>query len=120
MNARTGNVVAREVEIADTRETRRKGLLGRRGLDTSAALVLLPCFSVHTAFMKFPIDVAFLNRDGIVVRIVHDMHAWRIAGAWHAHATIEFASGCLKAQDVRVGDRLFLAGTAAADSVSAA
>src|SRR5207244_12709784 len=53
MNAHTRTVVASAVEVADDRATRRKGLLGRDHLDPAAALVPTPCFSVHTAFMKF-------------------------------------------------------------------
>src|SRR5262245_9000191 len=109
MNARTGEVVATAVELADTRETRRKGLLGRDSLDVSTAMILLPCFSVHTAFMRFPIDVIFIDREGIVVRVVRNLEPWRAVGAWRAHAVIEMAGGCLKSRDVRSGDRLYLA-----------
>jgi uncharacterized protein len=109
MNARTNDVVADHVEIADTRATRRRGLLGRDSLDPSAALLLLPCFSVHTAFMRFPIDVAFVNREGVVVRVVNDLGPWQIAGSVRAHAAIEFAAGALRTRDVRPGDRLYLA-----------
>jgi uncharacterized membrane protein (UPF0127 family) len=109
MNARTSRVVAHEVELADTRETRRKGLLGRQCLDPRAALILVPCFSVHTAFMKFPIDVVFVNRQGTVVKVVRNLAAWRIAGAIGAHAAIEFATGAIPEGTVEPGDRLFLA-----------
>lgn len=107
MNARTGNVVANDIELADTRETRRKGLLGRPSLDVSAALILRPCFSVHTAFMKFSIDVVFVNREGVVVRVARNLVPWRIAGALSAHAVVELSAG--GAADIQVGDRLYLA-----------
>jgi len=109
MNARTGDAVAETVELADTRETRRRGLLGRKSFDASSAIILLPCFSVHTAFMKFAIDVVFIDRDGVVVHSVRNMTPWRTAGAWRAHAVVEFAAGAIAARDIRVGDRLFLA-----------
>lgn len=105
VNARTGGVVAADVEIAATRSTRRRGLLGRSGLDPQAALVLSPCVSVHTAFMKFPIDAVFVDRDGVVRRVV-TMPAWRAAVDVGARAVIELAAG--GARDVRVGDRLYL------------
>ena len=108
MNARTGDVVASEVELADTRATRRRGLLGRQSMDVSSALILLPCFSIHTAFMRFPIDALFVDREGVVVRIVRNLGAWRVAAAWRAHAVIELAGGCLNGRDVRNGDRLYL------------
>jgi hypothetical protein len=107
MNARSGNVVANEVELADTRESRRQGLLGRASMGPSSALILRPCFSVHTAFMQFAIDVVFVNRDGVVVKVARQLVPWRIAGAWGAHAVVEFAAG--GAAEIEVGDRLYLA-----------
>jgi len=108
-NTRTEHVVASAVEVANTRATRRRGLLGRDSLDLAAALVLSPCCSIHTAFMRFPIDAAFIDRDGQVLRIVRDLAPWRIAIAPRAHAVVEFAGGCLNGRDVQVGDRLYLA-----------
>jgi uncharacterized membrane protein (UPF0127 family) len=107
MNARTAKVVAEQIEMADTRESRRKGLLGRDRLDASAALILRPCFSVHTVGMRFPIDVLFVDRDGVIVRVVRNLVPWRIAAAWGAHAVVEVAAGT--AADVQRGDRLYLA-----------
>ncbi len=107
-NARTDCVVASIVEVATTRTERRRGLLGRDSLDIAAAMVLSPCCSIHTAFMRFPIDVAFVDRDGQVTRIVRDLAPWRVAIAPRAHAAVEFAGGCLSSRDLRVGDRLLL------------
>jgi uncharacterized protein len=107
-NARTECVVASAVEVATTRAERRRGLLGRKSLDLAAALVLSPCCSIHTAFMRFPIDVAFVDRDGCVMRIVRDLAPWRIAIVPRAHAVVEFAGGCLSRRDLQVGDRLVL------------
>ena len=108
VNGRTDAVVATSVEVADTRRTRRKGLLGRASLDPASAMLITPCFSVHTAFMRFPIDVAFVDREGRAVRLVRALPPWRMAGAFGAHAVIELAAGRLDACDVQVGDRLFL------------
>ncbi|HEY7291353.1 MAG TPA: DUF192 domain-containing protein [Vicinamibacterales bacterium] len=109
MNARTGEVIATDVELANTRETRRRGLLGRDGLDSSAALILIPCFSVHTAFMRFSIDVVFIDRDGIVLRVARNLEPWRVAAAWGAHAVIEMAGGATREDSICAGDRLYLA-----------
>jgi len=108
INRRTGETIARHVEVADTRSTRRRGLLGRDCLEASSALVLSPCFAVHTAFMRFAIDVVFVDRNGCVVRIVRDLASWRMAAAWRAARVIELAAGELRTRDVRVGDRLYL------------
>jgi uncharacterized membrane protein (UPF0127 family) len=108
-NDRTEQVIASVVEIADTRATRRRGLLGRDALDPAVAMVITPCCSIHTAFMRFAIDAAFVDRNGRVTNVVHDLAPWRIAMALRAHAVIEFAGGCLRRRDVQVGDRLYLA-----------
>src|SRR3546814_5765523 len=62
---REGEVLA-SLEVADLRAARRKGLLGRDGID--GALLLLPARSVHTFGMRFPIDVAWCDRELNVVR----------------------------------------------------
>lgn len=108
VNERTGQLVASEVELAATRRARRQGLLGRDRLDSDAALLLAPCCSIHTAFMKFAIDVAFVDRQGQVIRFVRDMQPWKIAISLRAHAAIEFPAGALRSRDVKIGDRLYV------------
>jgi uncharacterized protein len=108
INQRTGAPIATTVERAVTRASRRRGLLGRDGLAASHALMLEPCAAVHTAFMRFPIDVVFVDRQGYAVKIVRNLPAWRIAVAPRAHAVVEMAAGSLAGVDLSVGDRLFL------------
>ena len=112
MNARSGEMVATTTELAVTRSARRRGLLDRSALDPSSALVLAPCLMIHTAFMRFSIDVIFVNREGQVVRIVRDLAPWRIAASFGAYATVELAAGALASRDVAVGDRLYVEGAA--------
>jgi uncharacterized membrane protein (UPF0127 family) len=112
VNARTGSVIAGEVEMAVTRQTRRKGLLGRDGLAPFTALVLAPCAAVHTMFMRFAIDVIFVDRKGCAVRVVPAMAPWRAAMKVSAHAVIELPAGTLASREVAVGDSLFLANDA--------
>jgi uncharacterized membrane protein (UPF0127 family) len=108
VNERTGAPIATTVERAVTRTSRRRGLLGRDGLAASAALMLEPCAAVHTAFMRFAIDVVFLDREGYAVKIVRNLLPWRIAVAPRAHVVVEMAAGSLDHLDLSVGDRLFL------------
>jgi uncharacterized membrane protein (UPF0127 family) len=103
---RTRAVLAREVELALTRAARRRGLLHRASLDPASALVLAPCRAIHTAFMRFPIDVVFVDRAGIVRHICRRVPPWRIAAAPRAYAAIELAAGTLDAHDLARGDRL--------------
>jgi uncharacterized protein len=108
VNARTGRIVATDVEIARSRAARRRGLLGRSALSEGAALVIAPCCSVHTIGMRFAIDVVFVGSRGHVRKIVRALEPWRMAGALFASAVIELPAGALHIDAVCVGDRLYL------------
>lgn len=109
VDAGSGSAIASSVEIAITRRARRRGLLGRDTLDAGSALVLAPCWTVHTVGMRFPIDVLFVDGDGVVLKIVERMTGWRMAAEWSAAITIELWAGAVQAVDVHVGDRLCFA-----------
>jgi uncharacterized membrane protein (UPF0127 family) len=108
INERTNSTVASVVELAVTRADRKRGLLGRDALDASAALMLAPCPAVHTAFMRFTIDVVFVDREGRVRKIVRGLPPWRISASLGAYAAIEFTAG--DERDLVPGDRLYLSG----------
>jgi uncharacterized membrane protein (UPF0127 family) len=94
--------VLASAEIADARSARRKGLLGRDHLD--GAIVLRPCRWVHTMGMRFPLDVAFLDGEGRVVKTMH-MHQRRIGvPVWRADTVIEAEGGKFARWGLRVGD----------------
>ncbi len=94
--------VLASVEIADARAARRKGLLGRDGLD--GALALQPCRWVHTIGMRFPIDVAFVDDDGVVVKTMQ-MRQRRVGvPVWRASSVIEAEAGAFARWGLRVGD----------------
>jgi uncharacterized protein len=103
-NVRTGEPVATRVIAAFDSDSRRQGLLGRRGLTPGEALILAPCSSVHTAFMRFPIDLAFLDRSGRVIKTSAVVRPWRIRVAWRAFAVVELAAGHLDRSGTRPGD----------------
>jgi len=65
--------VLRKVEMADTFIARLKGLLGRESLEAGSGLLINPCNSIHCFFMKFPIDVAFVDKDQRVIRVIAGM-----------------------------------------------
>ena len=108
MNARTGEAVADAAELAVTSASRRRGLLGRDGLDPGAALIIAPCNSVHTFFMRFAIDVVYVDRAGRVRKIVRALRPWRISAAMSAYAVIELGAGSLDGCDIECGDRLYV------------
>ena len=112
VNESTGATVAPRVELATTRAERRRGLLGRDRLSPTCALVLSPCWAIHTAFMRFRIDVVFADAHGRVVHVVRDLRPWRIALSTRAHMVIELAAGAARQRDINVGDRVTLIDTA--------
>ena len=107
-SVRTGGVIAARLLSAFDSESRRRGLLTREGLDAGTALVLAPCEAIHTFFMRFPIDVAFVTSDGEIVGMRHALRPWRMAFSWRAFATIELAAGSLAAAGARRGDRVIV------------
>jgi len=107
-NSSRAGVVADTVELAVTSPTRRRGLLGRDGLAPGHALLIAPCSSIHTWFMRFPIDVIFVARDGLVLKTRAAIPAWRMSAGWGAFAVVELAAGAIAKSGVKPGDRLDL------------
>lgn len=107
-NERSGRTLATAIETAFDSASRRKGLLGRDRLDEGAVLIIAPSNAVHTFFMRFPIDVVFVGRDGAVRKTYSALRAWRIAFALGAFAAIELPPGVVSASGTRRGDALRL------------
>jgi uncharacterized membrane protein (UPF0127 family) len=84
------------------------GLIGRRGLPAGEGLLLCPAPSIHTAFMRFPIDALFLDRSLRVLDVVEGLRPWRVASKRRARAVLELPAGECARCGVEVGDRLEL------------
>ena len=96
--------VLASAEVADTRSARRRGLTGRESIE--GALVIAPCRWIHTIGMKFPIDVAYLDPDGVVVKTIQ-MQRFRIGiPVWGARSVIEAEAGAFGRWGLRVGDEI--------------
>jgi uncharacterized protein len=95
-------------EVADGGLRRMRGLIGRRGLPAGEGLLLSPAPAIHTAFMRFPIDALFLDRDMRVLDIVQHLRPWRVASKRRARAVLELSAGECARRGVEVGDRLEL------------
>lgn len=87
---------------------RMRGLLGRDGLDPGGGMLLDSAPSVHMFFMRFPIDVVFLDRNWTVVGIRHGLRPWQVAGARRAVAALELPAGTAAAKGIVEGDVLVL------------
>lgn len=101
-NTRSGERLAETLEPAFDSKTRNRGLLGRDHLDRGSALVLAPCTSVHTWFMRFPIDLLFVTKAGVIKKVCRSVPPWRMAFSWGVLAVIEFPTGTVG--DCRPGD----------------
>jgi uncharacterized membrane protein (UPF0127 family)/CheY-like chemotaxis protein len=92
--------------VANRALPRMRGLLGRRHLPEGEGLLLEPAPAIHTAFMRFPIDVVFLDAYMRVIKVVDSLPPWRSAAARSARAVLELAAGQASHRGVLPGDRL--------------
>ena len=103
-----GTVVCDSCLVADSPLLRLRGLLGRSPLLAGEGLLLSPTRSIHTCFMRFPIDVVFLDRDWRVIHIAREIMPWRSAAARRARAVLEIRAGDAARRGLEVGDVLEL------------
>lgn len=94
------------LEVARSRFGRMRGLLGRRELPEGRGLLIENCSSIHTWFMKFAIDVIFVDASGTVRKLARDVRPWRMAGCFGARDVVELAGGALAGLAVAVGDEV--------------
>ena len=102
-------VVAREVRIAKTHWSRFLGLMGRRRLGEGEGLLLIPGGSIHTLFMRFPIDAIFLDRDWKVRKVAANVRPYRLAfGGRGVGSVLEVPAGTAAAIGIEQGDTLLV------------
>lgn len=71
-------VLSQSAELADAFLSRFLGLMGKTSLPPDYCLILTPCSSIHMAFMKIPLDVAYLDRSGVVIALEYNLQPWSI------------------------------------------
>jgi len=102
-----GADVCTHCEVAESALARMRGLMGRESLEPGHGMLINGTASIQMLFMRFPIDVVFLDRSKAIVGISHDVKPWRgIAGARGAGAALELPAGTAKAHDLHIGDIL--------------
>ena len=101
-------VVCDRCELADSAWTRLRGLIGRARLEPGGGLMLRPASSIHTSFMRFPIDAVLVDRDMRVVGVEPRLRPWRWASRRRARAVLELSAGESERRGVQVGERLTL------------
>lgn len=99
-------VVAAAADVADTSAKRRTGLLKHERLEPGEGLWITPCESVHTFFMKFAIDLVYLDKKNKVRKIRHAVPPWRLSACLMAHSILELPAGAARQSATEPGDQL--------------
>jgi uncharacterized membrane protein (UPF0127 family) len=107
-NITRGIVLADSADLADTSEKRRTGLLKHSELKPGEGLWIVPCESVHSFFMKFTIDVLYLDRANKVRGMRNKMKPWRVSACLPAHSVLELPAGMIDQTGTQKGDQLAL------------
>ena len=107
-NQRNGCVLADRLICAFDSARRRTGLMGSESLEQGQAMLIAPSSAVHTFFMRFPIDLAFVARDGRIVKACAEVAPWRLAMALGAYTVVELPAGTLGRCHTVAGDMLRL------------
>jgi len=105
-NLTRNTILATCLEQACTGAARSKGLLGRKGLPPGGGLWIVPCESVHTFWMQFPIDLVYIDRKKRVKKLRSNVPPWRLSACLSAHSIIELPAGTIEATLTRVDDSL--------------
>lgn len=107
VNARTGRDVAHKARLAENFWTRAVGLIGKQSFDKGEGLIFPRCNSVHTFFMRFSLDLIFVNKDGVVTSIIENIQKWRISPFISGTSkVIELPTGTIKDSGTMIGDKL--------------
>ncbi len=105
-NLTRGTVLGDRIDVADTSQKRRTGLLKHDRLEPGQGLWIVPCESVHSFFMKFPIDLVYLDRKKKVRRTRKAMVPWRVSACLTAHSILELPVGAIEQSRTEAGDQL--------------
>jgi uncharacterized membrane protein (UPF0127 family) len=101
-----GTVICERCKVSDRAPRRVRGLLGRKQLDPDEGMLLRPAWSVHTAFLRFPIDVLFVNGEQVVMKKVANLKPFRTAACLGAREVVELAAGVCDRLGIEAGQRL--------------
>lgn len=105
-NVSTQKIIGDRIEIADTDEERRAGLLGRKNLTKGEGLIITSCEAIHTFGMKFNIDVLFLDKNKTAVSYNANVrHSKIIKAAFPAEYAVELPVGTLESSKVKIGNK---------------
>jgi uncharacterized protein len=107
-NITRGTSIGDAIESAESSAQRRTGLLRHDKLDEGAGLWIVPCEAVHTFFMKFALDLIYLDRKHRVRGVVRNVRPWRLSACFTAHSVLELPTGTIDRTKTQKGDQLEL------------
>lgn len=106
----TGELVATNVQVANNPYTRVMGLMFKSSMNGMGGLLLNPCNSIHTFFMRFPIDVIFISKEDVVIEVKRSLAPWRMTWIYFkARKTLELPSGSIP-ESIQEGTQLEVEG----------
>lgn len=105
-NQTRDTVLGEAVELADTSAKRRTGLLKHERLEPGHGLWIVPCESVHTFFMRFAIDLVYVDRKHTVRKVRSAVPPWRLSACLTAHSILELPAGTAQQTGTQPGDKL--------------
>ena len=106
-NTSRNSVVGETIEVAESASQKVKGLLGRECLEDGQGLLFKGAGSLHTMFMRFPIDIIYTDKNGKVTKVARAVRPFKLVGApLRCYYAIELPVGAIEASRTQVGDRL--------------
>lgn len=105
-NETRNTILADAASVADTSASRNIGLLRHKKLDPGDGLWIIPCESVHTFFMRFAIDLVYLDKKKRVKKVRHAVRPWRLSACLTAHSVLELPAGTAAASGTVKGDEI--------------
>jgi uncharacterized membrane protein (UPF0127 family) len=119
-NLTRNTVLATYMEVADSGAKRNKGLLGRESLFPGEGLWIIPCEAVHTFWMRFPIDLVYLDSKKRIRKLRGEVRPWRLSACISAHSVLELPSGTIRDTRTEPGDTLEFSAASLTDDKSGA
>ncbi|HUO06639.1 MAG TPA: DUF192 domain-containing protein [Candidatus Binataceae bacterium] len=114
INKTRDTVLCGQLEDAGGLAGQSRGLLGRDGLEPDSGMLFEgsrfpPLMWMHMFFMRFAIDIVFLDRNGVVLKIDHDLKPWRVSSmVFRARRALELAAGAASRSQTQIGDQIIL------------
>lgn len=105
-NVTRASLLGDSIDVADDRAKRNTGLLKHSGLKRGQGLWIVPCEAIHTFFMKFAIDVVYIDRKHRVRKVVRALGPWKLSMCLPAHSVVELPAGVIDETQTQKGDQL--------------